>query len=146
MPQRKHIVVLEQVGPAAFQASAEAGGQLIVDGTPEIGGTGAGMRPMELLLSALASCSAMDVVHILRKQAQALEHLTIHVEGIRKDATPAPYEHIKLVFRAQGDLDPHKLQRAVQLGVEKYCSVGATLDPAVDIQWEAVVVPKPDPV
>jgi len=61
-------VTLERIGPAAFSARAGSGGELVVDVSPEIGGEGRGMRPMELLLTALASCSAMDVVHILNKQ------------------------------------------------------------------------------
>lgn len=137
MAEKKHSVRLEQIGAAAFEATALAGGSLIVDGSADIGGEGRGMRPMEVLLAALASCSAMDVVHILRKQKQALEHLTIEIEGLRADATPAPYKRVTLVFTARGVVEDDKLQRAVSLAVEKYCSVRATLDPAVEIRWEA---------
>jgi putative redox protein len=137
MAEKKHSVRLEQIGAAAFEATSLAGGSLIVDGSPDIGGEGRGMRPMEVLLAALASCSAMDVVHILRKQRQALEHLTIEIEGVRTDATPAPYKSVKLVFTARGVVEDDKLQRAVSLAVEKYCSVRATIDPAVEITWEA---------
>lgn len=137
MPEKKHIVRLEQIGAAAFEATAAEGGSMIIDGSPDIGGEGRGMRPMEVLLASLASCSAMDVVHILRKQRQTLEKLTIEIEGIRKDATPAPYKHIKLVFTAYGSVENDKLQRAVSLAVEKYCSVRTSLDPAIEISWEA---------
>lgn len=130
-------VTLAQVGPAAFEATAGSGGSLVVDGVPEIGGEGRGMRPMELLLASIASCAAMDVVKILRQQKEPLEHLRIEVDGERKDAVPAPYERVKLVFVARGEVDPHKLERAVKLGVEKYCSVGASLDPAIAVTWEA---------
>lgn len=131
-------VELTQVGPAAFEATgAASGGKLIVDGAPDIGGEGRGMRPMELLLSSVASCGAMDVVKILRQQRQPLERLRIEVEGERKDAIPSPFAKIKLVFVAKGDVDAHKLQRAVALSVEKYCSVVATLAPDVEITWEA---------
>jgi len=137
MTEKKHTVRLEQIGAAAFEATASEGAKLIVDGSPDIGGENRGMRPTEVLLAALASCSAMDVVHILRKQKQALERLTIEIEGVRKDATPAPYKTVKLVFTAHGVVENDKLQRAVSLAVEKYCSVRATLDPAVEITWEA---------
>ena len=95
------------------------------------------MRPTELLLSALASCSAMDVVNILRKQRQPLEKLSIRIDGERADAVPAPFVKIELKFFAEGAVDDHKLQRAVQLAVEKYCSVRVTLDPKVEITWTA---------
>lgn len=137
MSGKKHSVHLEQVGRAAFEARAGAGGALIVDGSPDIGGEGRGMRPMELLLSALASCCAMDVLHILRKQREPLEKLEIAVDGLRADAVPSPYTQIELAFTAHGAVDPHKLERAVGLAVEKYCSVRATLLPSVDVRWSA---------
>jgi putative redox protein len=137
MSGKTHIVTLEQIGTAAFEATAADGGSLVLDGSPDIGGEGRGMRPMELLLSALASCSAMDVLHILRKQRQPIEKLSIHIEGLRADATPAPFTRVQLVFYAQGAIDDHRLQRAVQLAVEKYCSVSATLNPSVEVTWVA---------
>lgn len=131
-------VVLSRIGHAAFEATAGSGGKLIVDGAPDIGGENRGMRPMELLLSAVASCSAMDVVHILvNKQKQPLEDLRIEIEGTRKDAVPAPFTKLHLVFIAKGAVEENKLQRAVQLAVEKYCSVSETLADDVAITWEA---------
>jgi putative redox protein len=129
-------VLLEQVGPAAFEATAGSGAVVVVDGAPEIGGEGRGMRPMELLLSAVASCSAMDVVNILRKQRVPLEHLRVEIEGIRAEAIPSPFTRIRLVFVARGAVDDHKLQRAVSLAVEKYCSARATLG-GVEVSWTA---------
>jgi putative redox protein len=130
-------VVLDRVGHAAFEARAGSGGTVVVDGSPDIGGEGRGMRPMELLLAAVASCSAMDVVHILvNKQKEPLEHLRVEIEGERPARTPAPFERMKLVFIARGNVDPHKLERAVSLSVEKYCSVRATLGD-VEVSWEA---------
>jgi putative redox protein len=137
MAEKTHTVRLERIGAAAFEATAGSGGKLIVDGSADIGGENRGMRPMELLLAALASCSAMDVVHILRQQRQALEHLTIDIEGVRVDATPAPYKTVKLIFTAHGTVEDNKLQRAVSLSVEKYCSVSASLDPKIQVAWEA---------
>ncbi len=132
-------VVLERVGHAAFEAKGDSGGTLVVDGAPDIGGEGRGMRPMELLLSALASCSAMDVVHILvNKQKQPLEHLRIEIDGARAEGVvPAPFRKIHMVFMARGAVDPNKLARAVDLAVEKYCSVKDSLSPEIAISWEA---------
>jgi len=130
-------VVLERVGHAAFEARAGSGGTLVVDGSPDIGGEGRGMRPMELLLAAVASCSAMDVVHILvNQQKEPLEALRIEIDGERPPTTPAPFRAMKLLFLARGDVDDGKLQRAVRLAVEKYCSARATLGD-VDVTWEA---------
>jgi putative redox protein len=137
MAEKTMRVVLEQDGPAAFEATGGSGGKLVVDGAPEIGGQGRGMRPMEVLLSSVASCSAMDVVNILRKQKEPLEHLRVEIEGVRADAVPAPFVRMRLVFIARGSVDPNKLQRAVSLSVDKYCSARATLGAGVDVAWEA---------
>jgi len=127
-------VELKRVGPAAFEATAGSGGTAIIDGSPEIGGEGRGIRPMEALLVSLASCAAMDVVHILRKQKEPLDDLRIEVDGERADATPAPFTTIHLTFTATGDgLTEKKVRRAVALSVEKYCSVGASLDPTIEV-------------
>lgn len=130
-------VTLERVGPAAFDAEAGSGGRVTLDGAPKIGGEGRGMRPMELLLTSLASCSAMDVVHILRRQKEPLEDLRIEVEGTRADAVPARFTKIHLTFVAAGPMSERKLQRAVALSVEKYCSVRSSLSPDVEVTYEA---------
>jgi putative redox protein len=128
-------VELEQIGPAAFEARGGTGGSLVVDGSPDIGGQGLGMRPMELMLAAIASCSAMDIVHILRKQKEPLAKLTYRIEGAREDTTPAPFRKVRMHFVAHGPVDAHKFERAVNLGVEKYCSARASLDPTTEVSW-----------
>ena len=135
--ERTMRVTLEQVGAAAVRAEAGSGGEVVLDGAPEIGGEGRGMRPMELLLTAIASCSAMDVVAILRKQREPLESLRIEIEGARQDGAPSPFTRVRIVFVARGAVDEHKLRRAVALSVDKYCSVRATMSVEVDVDWEA---------
>lgn len=132
-------VTLEKVGAAAFAAkAAESGAEIVLDGKPELGGEGRGMRPTELLLTGLAGCAAMDVVHILRRQREPLEHLTIEVEGDKSADGPSRFVALRLKFTARGPVDPHKLARAVSLSVEKYCTVRNTLDPSVPLTWEIV--------
>lgn len=141
MADRTVHVRLDQVGTVAFDTTGDSGGKLLAEGAPAIGGTGQGMRPMELLLAAVASCSAMDVLHILRKQREPIEHLGVDIEGIRPDAQISPFTKIKLVFVARGQINPQKLERAVSLAVEKYCSARATLGPGVEVTWEARLEP-----
>ena len=141
-------VDLERIGQAAFRAVAGSGGTVIVDGSPEIGGEGRGMRPMELLLTALSTCAAMDVVLILTKQREPLTKLEIETHGDRKSkvAGPTPFERIHVRFIAHGKVNAHKLERAVRLSVEKYCSVSASLSPDVTVTHEAVLAPEaPEP-
>ncbi len=129
-------------GGVAFEATTDDGGhRVVIDGPATLGGEGGGMRPMELFLVSLATCSAMDVVMILGQQRQALEDLDIEVEGKRADAVPAVYERIHLRFVATGEVAANKLERAVQLSAEKYCSVSRMLLPSVEVTHEAVLLP-----
>jgi len=133
-------VTLTRTQGAQFVAKNAAGQTALIDGPADIGGQGEGVRPMEMLLMSLAGCSAMDVLLILNKQRQPIVDLTIDVEGQRADAVPAVYTDIHLVFTATGDLDAAKLDRAVALSMEKYCSVTKMLEPTVRITHAARIV------
>ena len=120
-----------------FEGVNSAGNTVIVEGSPEIGGEGQGMRPMELLLVSLASCSSMDVVSILKKMRQPLEDLRVEVEGQRAtDQVPAVFTKIHLRFVLKGDLRPDRVEEAIRLSVDKYCSVGRMLDKTAEITYE----------
>ncbi len=104
-------------------------GVVQVDGSPAVGGEGLGARPMEIVLVGLGGCSGIDVVSILKKQRQVLRDLTITVEGDRaENETPAVFRRIRVHFDAHGDLDPVQVRRAVELSMEKYCSVARMLE------------------
>jgi len=130
-------ISMRRLSGAHFEARNDAGQSCVIDGPAEIGGTGQGMRPMELVLVALAGCSAVDVLHIMSKQRQLLHHLDIEVTGERADAVPAVYTHIHVVFTGSGDIELDKLERAVALSFAKYCSVARMLEPKVKITYEA---------
>ncbi|MGB8030723.1 MAG: OsmC family protein [Terracidiphilus sp.] len=130
---------LVQTGPAKFTASNAAGATGVIDGPGDMGGKNAGLRPMETLLSALAGCSAMDVLHIMKKQRQVLERLEVEVEAERADSVPAVFTKIHLRFKGYGPIDQEKLQKAVELSIEKYCSISKMLQPTVTITAEGVL-------
>lgn len=94
-----------------------------IDGSPDIGGEGLGARPMELVLMALGSCSALDFVNILKKQRQQINDLKIDVEGRRRDEIPRIFTNIHLTFSLKGPIDNAKAEKAAELAVKKYCSV-----------------------
>lgn len=126
-------VTLKQQGPAAFRATNAAGTSIHLEGSAALGGSDEHFRPMEAVLAALAGCSALDVLHILGRMRQPIQGLEIDVEGDRADAVPAVFTHVRLHFRASGELDVHKLERAVELSMAKYCSVARMLEPTVSI-------------
>jgi putative redox protein len=92
------------------------------------GGTGSGFRPMQSMLAALCGCSSVDVISILKKQRQELSSLKIEVDGHREEGKePSLWKEIHLVFKMEGNMDLSKAKRAVDLSLEKYCSVAETL-------------------
>ncbi|MGZ3585721.1 MAG: OsmC family protein [Candidatus Limnocylindrales bacterium] len=103
-------------------------------------GPATGFSPAELLLAGAGACSAWDVVEILRKQHQPLTSLTVSVEGHQHEGPPHQFERVELIFRATGHgLDASKVQRAVALSEERYCSVVASLRGAVQVSCRVEV-------
>ena len=94
-----------------------------IDGSPNIGGQGLGVRPMELVLMALGSCGVLDLVCILKKQRQDVKDISVSVEGERADRVPAVFTRIHILFKITGDVDQTKAEKAAELAVKKYCSV-----------------------
>jgi putative redox protein len=93
-----------------------------------------GTTPVDLLLEAVAACTAADVVDILKKGRQELRRMTVECSGERREEAPKYVKRLHMTFRMAGDIDPAKAQRAVDLSLEKYCSVFHSLrmDLAVD--------------
>lgn len=124
-----------------FTITDAKGHTMKIDIPADQGGHGDGLRPMQTVLAALCGCSAVDVVSILKKQRQPLADLLIKVDGERqKGVEPALWEKVHLLFQISGDVEPGKAARAVQLSIEKYCSVAETLRRAgTVISWEVMV-------
>lgn len=112
-----------------MEAENEQGRTVHIDASPDVGGSNLGMRPMQMLLSALGGCSAIDVINILRKQKQPLRDIGITVTGEREsDTVPSAFVKAHMHFKLYGGVDPGKAGKAVSLAVEKYCSVGKTIE------------------
>jgi len=111
-----------------------------IDGAPAEGGTGNGVRPMELILMGLGSCSAIDVVLILKKMKQDLKDLRIQVSGKRREEAPKIFTEIHVHYILLGNVDKEKAERAVSLSMEKYCSVTAMLDKVATITHSVEVM------
>lgn len=107
----------------------DADGHVIRMDIPESqGGNGSGFRPMQTMLAALCGCSSVDVISILKKQRQPLESLEIDVDGAREEGKePSLWKTVTIQFRLTGKVEPAKAFRAVDLSLQKYCSVAETL-------------------
>ena len=117
-----------------MEAKNEDGVTLQMDGTGEIGGINGGFRPMQMLLAAAGGCSAIDVVGILKKQRQNPDDLKIEVTGERISVKEySEFKTINIHFILKGDLDEKKVSRAIDLSLNKYCSVSKTLEKTAKI-------------
>ncbi len=106
------------------------------DASESIGGTNKGVRPMQMLLMSLGSCSAIDVIMLLDKQKQVLDDIRINIKAEREqDKIPALFTHIHVHFRLFGDIDTKKAQRAIDLSMDKYCSVAQILKKSATIDY-----------
>ena len=123
-------------GHRSFAAQTGSGHSVVMDGPPEHGGRNLAARPMEMILVGLGGCSAFDVMEILEKSRQSVTDCQIDIEAKRADAVPAVFTKIHLHFIVSGNNLKEKLvQRAVELSMEKYCSVAVMLRDKVDISY-----------
>ena len=120
-----------------MEAVNELGKSVIMDASSAIGGGDDGARPMELLLMALGGCSGIDIINILKKQKADLQSLQITINGEREPgAVPSLFRKIDVRFSLAGNLDADKVERAVELSMEKYCSVAKTLEKTAAISYQ----------
>lgn len=122
-----------------LQATAEDGHIAYTDGSPDIGGHNLAMRPMQMVLVALGSCSSIDIIYLLNKQRQPLDDFEIEITAQRADAIPAVFTDIQIHYILTGALDAKKVERACSLSMEKLCSVSKMLEKSVNITWSYTI-------
>jgi putative redox protein len=123
-----------------LRSTNEDGNSVETDGSPTIGGGNKAMRPMQMLLASLGSCSSIDVIHFLKKQRQPLEDIRVTVTGEREpDVAPSLFTEVHVHYDLYGDLDENKVTKAVSLSMEKYCSVTRILEKTAKITWDYVI-------
>lgn len=121
-----------------FECTNAQGNSILLDNTSQPGAKG--VSPMESVLMAVAGCSGIDVVSILKKQRQEITDFKAEVEGERIAVDDAkPFKSITVKFLLEGNIDPKKALKASELSFEKYCSVSKTLEPNVEIGYEVFV-------
>jgi putative redox protein len=119
-----------------MRAHNENGASIDIDSSTDHGGNDLGFRPMQLLLAGIGGCSAIDIIEILRKQRQDLQDIKITIDGEReKGKTPALWETIHIHYRLYGLIDANKAKQAIELSINKYCSVAKTLESTAKITY-----------
>ena len=125
----------------SFVGQSESGHSVVMDGPPDSGGRNLGVRPMEMLLLGLGGCSAFDVVHILRKGRQPITDCVADLSAERAETDPKVFTKIHVHFTVTGKgLDPKRVEQAVKLSAEKYCSASIMLGKVAEITHDFDVV------
>lgn len=123
-------------GKFNFEAVNESGFTVQLDAKPAIGGECKGFRPMETLLVGLGGCSGIDIVNVLTKQKEPLNDIKINIKATRKDEEMPPiFDVINIHFDLYGDLSVAKVERAIQMTFDKYCSVSNILGRSATINF-----------
>jgi len=128
--------IVKYTGGMQFLASADSGHAVVMDADADVGGSNTGSRPMELLLMGIGGCSGMDIISILKKKKQNVTGLEANVSGIMADDHPHRYTSIAIEYIVHGrGVKDEAVKRAVQLSMDKYCSVKATLEASARIDF-----------
>ena len=120
---------------------SDSGHTITMDGPPESGGENLGVRPMEMLLLGVAGCTMIDVVTTLKKMRQDLSHLETKINAERASEHPKVFTDIHIQFILKGqNLDEKKVDKAITLSAEKYCSASIMLGETATITHDFEVI------
>ena len=125
----------------SFVGESGSGHSVVMDGPPDDGGRNMGVRPMEMVLLGMGGCTAFDVVHILKKSRQNIEDCHVEMEAERATDVPKVFTkiHAHYVIKGKG-LDAKKVERAITMTAEKYCSVSIMLASCVEITHDFEII------
>jgi len=124
-----------------FLATSGSGHAVVMDSAPELGGSNLGPRPMEMLLMGAGGCTAIDVVHILKKGRHAVSGCAVELDAQRAESDPKVFTRIHFRFSVRGKgLKPEAVERAIKLSAEKYCSASIMLAKTAELTHEFEII------
>ncbi len=129
----------------SFVGESGSGHSVVMDASPEVGGRDLGIRPMEMLLLGLGGCASIDVVMILQRSRQDIKDCTVQISAERAATEPRVFSKIHLHFVVEGNnLSPDRVERAIGLSAEKYCSASLMLGKTAEITHDFEVLQAAD--
>jgi putative redox protein len=129
------------VQDVTFIGESGSGHAVVMDGAPDAGGRNLGFRPMEMLLIGLGGCSAFDVVMILKRGREPVTDCVIELAAQRAETEPKVFTAIEMLYKVTGkNLDLKKVERAVNLSAEKYCSASKMLSATATITHRIEII------
>jgi putative redox protein len=141
----RHLVSMKArikwIQDVMFLGESGSGHSVVMDGAPDSGGRNLGFRPMEMLLLGLGGCSAFDVLMILKRGRESVTDCVVDIDAERATSDPKVFTKITMRYVVTGDsLDAKKVERAVNLSAEKYCSATAILAKTATIEHVIEIV------
>jgi len=125
----------------SFVGESGSGHSIVMDGPPDDGGRNLGVRPMEMVLLGMGGCTAFDVVHILKRARQEITDCRVELEAERASEVPKVFTKIRAHYVVTGkNLDKTKVERAINMTAEKYCSVSIMLAATVEISHDFEII------
>ncbi len=124
-----------------FLAASASGHAVVMDSAPELGGSNLGPRPMEMVLMGAGGCTAIDVVHILKKGRHAVSGCAVELDAQRAEVDPKVFTRIHFHFTVRGkELKPDAVERAIKLSAEKYCSASIMLAKTAELTHDFEII------
>ena len=118
-----------------MEVTNETGEIMYMDGSKALGASETAFRPMQLLLTSLGGCSAIDIINVLTRGRQRIDSFEMKLTGDRVDGTPSPFTKMNVHFILTGKIKEEKLLKAIELAETKYCSVYFSLNSDIDISY-----------
>jgi putative redox protein len=136
-------VRVKQLDGITLAAKSGTGHWTVMDTEDKFGGHEGAAKPLELVLMGLGGCSGMDIVSILKKMRVKMDDFEVNVEGDQSDEHPRVFQKIRVEYLLYGnDIDPAKVEQAIELSQTKYCSVWAMLEKSVVIKSSYRILPE----
>ncbi len=127
-------------GQMLFESKAPEG-SVLINAAEEVGGQGKGLRPKAMMLSALAGCTGMDVISLLKKMRAEVADFKVDVEANLTDEHPKYYDKVKMTYRFYGsDFKKDKIEKAVNLSIDRYCGVFEMFRKFSDVSTEIIYI------
>jgi putative redox protein len=136
----KDSINIRWIGEMAFETEVNKH-KIILDASPEVGGKDMGPRPKPLMMVALAGCTGMDVVSILKKMRVNIDGFNVRVDGELTDQHPKHFISMHIIYEFKGkDLPMDKIKKAIEMSQETYCGVSASYRKAMQLSYEIKVL------
>lgn len=135
------VTIKRQNNEVHLRGFNESGNTIDMDGSPEIGGQGLGVRPMETVLMGLGGCASMDVLSILKKMRENIVDYEVEINADRAEDHPKVFTKIHVHFKLFGNIKKENVEKAIRLSVDKYCSVTHMLNKTAAITESYEIIP-----